>query len=442
MLRRCLSILRLALPVLVSQVGLIVVSFADNIMVGRYSTEALASASFVINMFNVPMLCGMGFSYGLTPLIGALFSKRDLAGIGLTLRAGVIANLIAGVILTLIMAGLYFYLPYMGQPQELLPIIRPFFLIYLASLLPMTLFNAFAQWSYAVRNTSMPMWILLACNGVNVLGNYILIFGNWGAPEMGLTGAGLSTLIARILAPAVILYVFLRGNSGAPYRKDFLVAPVHGEISGVIRKVVKTSWPVALQMTFETSAFSLCAVLAGWLGTIPLAAFQIIVVIGTLGFCIYYSIGTAIAVLVSNESGNNTESFHSCRRVAFDGYVVMLCFAVLSSLIFVFGGKTLMGVFTEDMAVLTLASTLIFPLVLYQLGDATQVTFANALRGTSHVMPMLWIAFVSYAIVGITSSWILAFPCRLGVYGIVLSFSVSLFLAAVLFLRSFLRVTR
>lgn len=442
MLRRCLSILRLALPVLISQIGLIVVSFADNIMVGRYSTEALASASFVINLFNVPMLCAMGFSYGLTPLIGALFSKKDVAGIGITLRAGVVANLFAGVILTLIMGALYFYLPHMGQPHELLPLIRPFFLIYLVSLLPMTLFNAFAQWSYAIRNTSMPMWILLVCNGLNILGNYILIFGNWGAPELGLTGAGVSTLVARVLAPAAIVYIFCKGEIGRPYRNDFLAKPGNGVINKVIGKVVKTSWPVALQMTFETSAFSLCAVLAGWLGTIPLAAFQIIVVVGTLGFCIYYSIGTAIAVLVSNETGNRTESLHCCRRVAFDGYIVMLCFAALSSLIFAFGGKALMGAFTEDQGVRALASTLIFPLVLYQLGDATQVTFANALRGTSNVMPMLWIAFVSYAIVGITTSWILAFPCGLGVYGIVLSFSVSLFLAAGLFLRSFLKVTR
>ena len=442
MLQRCLSILRLAFPVLISQVGLIVVSFADNIMVGRYSTEALASASFVINLFNVPMLCAMGFSYGLTPLIGSLFSKNDMRGIGLTLRAGVMANLLAGVILTLIMTGIYFYLPYMGQPLELLPLIRPFFLIYLMSILPMTLFNAFAQWSYAVRNTSMPMWILLACNCINIIGNYMLIFGNWGAPEMGLTGAGLSTLIARIIAPVAILYIFLKGKSGEPFRKDFLSRPEHGMIGGVIGKVIRTSWPVALQMTFETSAFSLCAVLAGWLGTIPLAAFQIIVVVGTLGFCIYYSIGTAIAVLVSNETGKAGGNLHCCRRVAFDGYIVMLCFAALSSLIFAFGGKALMGVFTEDSAVLKLACTLIFPLVLYQLGDATQVTFANALRGTSHVMPMLWIAFVSYGLVGITTSWILAFPCGLGVYGIVLSFSVSLFLAAGLFLNSFMRVTR
>lgn len=442
MLRRCLSILRLALPVLISQLGLIVVSFADNIMVGHYSTEALASASFVINVFNVPMLCCMGFSYGLTPLIGWLFSRRRDMRIGQTLRAGVIANMIAGLILTAIMGVLYIYLPDMGQPEELLPLIRPYYLIFLAGLLPMSLFNAFAQWSYAVRNTSMPMWILLACNAGNILGNYMLIFGNWGAPELGLLGAGLSTLGARVVAPVVIVLMFAFGKSGAPYRAGFFNRPARGVTGMLMRKVTATSWPVALQMTFETSAFSLCAVMAGWLGTVSLAAFQIIVVVGTLGFCIYYSIGTAVAVFVSNELGKPDSTPSGCRRVAFDGYAVMLFFAVISSSIFAFGGRYLMSAFSSDPEVLTLAFTLIFPLVLYQLGDATQVTFANALRGTSHVMPMLWIAFVSYAVVGLASSWILAFPVGLGVYGIVLSFSVSLFMAAALFLRSFLKVTR
>ena len=450
MIRRCLSILRLALPVLVSQVGLILVNFADNIMVGRYSTEALASASFVINLFNIPMLCAMGFSYGLTPLIGLLFSQGKSTRIGQTLRAGVIANLLAGIILTAIMACLYRYIPQMGQPEELLPYIRPYYLIFLSSLLPMTLFNAFAQWSYAVRNTSMPMWILLACNMGNILGNYILIFGNLGAPELGLVGDGLSTLGARIAAPLAILVIFMKGKAGIPYRDAFLRRPEKSLILRDIRNVATTSWPVALQMTFETSAFSLCAVMAGWIGKVPLAAFQIIVVVGTLGFCIYYSIGTAVAVLVANargkvieNSGENMVSAASmCRRVAFDGYAVMLCFTAVSSLIFIFFSKQLMGAFTNDAEVLGVAYTLVFPLVLYQLGDATQVTFANALRGTSHVMPMLWIAFVSYVVFGLTSTWILAFPCGMGVYGIVLSFSVSLFMAAALFLNSFLRVTR
>lgn len=419
---------------MISQVSLIIVGFADNIMVGHYSTQALASASFVINVFNLVVFCGMGFSYGLTPLVGALFASGKRRDIGRLMRAGLRANVIVGVLLSAIMLVVYFFLDRLGQPVELLPLIRPYYLIFLLSVIPMMVFNAFAQWSFAVKNTSMPMWILLGCNALNIVGNYMLIYGNWGAPELGLTGAGLSTLLARVLAPLAIMLIFLYKAENREYRLGFAeTARVPREM---MRKVVKTSWPVALQMTFETGSFSFCAVFAGWLGTLSLASFQVVLVVSTLGFCIYYSIGTAIAVLVANATAAGGRAV---RRVAIDGYVLMLCFATLSSAVFVLFARDLMELFTEDAAVMALAGSVIFPLVLYQLGDATQITFANALRGTSNVMPMLWIAFVSYICVGLPSAWSFAFPCGMGIYGIILSFSVSLFMAAALFVWQFFK---
>lgn len=438
MLKRCWTILKLALPVMVSQIGMIITSFADNIMVGRYSTEALASSSFVVNIFNLAVIGLMGFSYGLTPLVGALFSTGKDQPIGRTVRMGLIANLGVALLATLIMGVLYLYIDRLGQPDELLPLIRPYYLISLASLIPLAILNVFIQWSYGIRNTSMPMWILLAVNMLNIVGNYMLIYGNWGAPEMGLTGAGISTLAARVLAMLAIVTIFVAKRRYAPYRWGFADTTPRGD--GAMRKVVKISWPVSLQMMFETGAFSSCALFAGWLGTIPLAAFQVFLIISTLGFCIYYSIGTAIAVEVSNTAGN--APLHQCRRVAYDGYAVMLMFAVLASLIFIFFGRSLMSMFTEDPAVLAMAVSVIVPMVIYQFGDCTQITFANALRGTSNVMPMLWIAFFSYMVVGIPSTYLLAFPAGLGLYGIVLSFSASLFTAAALFMRSFIKTTR
>ena len=424
---------------MIAQVGTIVVGFADNIMVGHYSTQSLAASSFVINIFNIVVLCCLGFSYGLTPIIGTLFAQKRNNEIGLTLRAGLIANVVVGGVLSLVMGMLYFYIDMMGQPDELLPLIKPYYLIFLASLIPLSVFNVFAQWSYAIKNTAMPMWILLSCNIINIAGNYMLIYGNWGAPELGLTGAGLSTLFVRALASLIIMAIFFLKKSNAEFRSGFTDRS-RGVTNNLMGKVVRTSWPVSLQMGCETAAFSTCAVFAGWIGTVALAAFQIIIVVSSLGFCIYYSIGTAIAVFVANEAGHS--SLPSCRRVAFDGYAVILVFAAISTCIFIFLSRPLMGLFTTDTEVLTAAQALVFPLVLYQLGDATQITFANALRGTSHVMPMLWIAFFSYVVVGLSSTWLLAFPMGLGNYGIVLSFSVSLFMAATLFLRSFLQVTR
>ncbi len=439
MLKRSLTILKLALPVMVSQISLILVAFADNIMVGRYSTDALAASSFVINVFNLMIFCAMGFSNGLTPIVGAMFARGEKKNIGVAVRAALRANIVMGVLLSAVMGVLFFFVENLGQPRELMPILKPYYLIFLAGLLPMAVFNVFAQWSFGVRNTSMPMWILLGANMLNIVGNYMLIYGNWGAPELGLTGAGISTLCARITAALAIMGVFFFKRSSEEYRRGFREAAAQ-RLRSLTGTVVRTSWPVAAQMTFETGAFSSCAIFAGWLGTVSLAAFQVTIVVSTLGFCIYYSIGTAIAVTVANDAGRG--SLRDCRRSAFSGYAVMLVFAALSSAALAMFGRPLMHLFSDDTAVLALAGTVIIPLLLYQLGDATQIAFSNALRGTSKVMPMVWIAFVSYMMAGLPSTYLLAFTAGLGIYGLVLSFSVSLFLAAALFLYFFMRATR
>lgn len=248
MIRRCMTIFRLALPVMISQISMIVVAFADNSMVGHYSTEAFASSSFVVNVFNLVMFCAMGFSYGLTPLVGALFSQGRKTDIGHLVRVALRANLVMGLILTAIMTVLYLFLDKLGQKPELLPIIRPYYLITLAGILPVVVFNVFAQWSFAIRRTAMPMWILLAANALNIIGNYMLIYGHWGAPELGLAGAGVSTLTARMIAMAAILMVFFGSRGFGEYRRGYTATRVSPP--GEMRRVVKTSVPVALQMTF------------------------------------------------------------------------------------------------------------------------------------------------------------------------------------------------
>lgn len=427
----------LGLPILVGQLGNIVVGFADNIMVGRYSTEALASASFVNNMFNTAIFLLLGFTYGLTPLAGALFGNGRLAETGALTRQAVKINIAFAAAVTAAMGIVYFNLDRMGQPAELMPIIKPYYLLYLAGLIPVAVFNVLAQWSYAINNTSLPMWLILGANVFNIGGNYLLIYGNFGAPELGLFGAGLATLAARIGCMAVMIAVMLRARRYAPYREGFLHRPAR---RGDNRLLWRTSMPVALQMGFESGSFTAAAVMTGWLGAVPLAAFQIIVIIGTLGFCIYYSIGSAITIKVANAAG--TGDTGGMRHMAWAGYHIMLAMMTVSSVTFVVAGPAMMHAFTTDPAVLALAGTLLFPLVLYQLGDATQITFANALRGTSRVMPMLWIAFVCYVLVGIPATYLLGIAGGMGVYGIILSFSTSLFLAGALFLIFFLRATR
>lgn len=433
------TIIRLALPILVGQLGMVATGFADNIMVGRYSTEALAAASFVNNIFNAVVFCIIGFTYGILPLVGTVFGQGEsqYARIGALLRNALILNIIFTLGLTVIMTVLYLSLHHLGQPEELLPLIRPYFLLFLAGLIPIAVFNVFAQWSYGIRNTTTPMWIVLTANAVNIIGNYLLIYGKFGCPELGLTGAGLATLLARLFCAVAMCLIFFRRGCYRPYRDGFTHSSTDGK---AITDIWRTSIPVSMQMTFESGSFSFAALVAGWIGTIALASYQIIVIIGTLGFCLYYAVGSAIAVLVANEAAKGGSP--AMRSVARAGYHVMLSVAACSTLIFVLFARGFIHLFTSDPLVIATTMTLILPLIVYQLGDATQITFANALRGTSRVMPMLWIAFVSYVIIGIPATYLMAIPAGLGIVGIVLSFSVSLFTAGALFLFFFLRATK
>lgn len=431
------TILRLGAPILVGQLGMIVVGFADNIMLGRYSTSALASASLVNNLFNTAIFACVGFSYGLTPLLGALFSQGAHAKIGRMLRNGVVINVLFALLVTLVMGVIYLNLDHMGQPRELMPQIRPYYLIYLSGMVAIALFNVFAQWAYSINRTQMPMWIILAANAINVFGNYVLIYGNWGAPELGIVGAGLSTLVARWICPIAIIVIFFSLKRFRGYSLGFREGRQRLRYWGVINR---TSWPVSLQMVFESGSFTAAAVMAGWLGAYELASFQIIVVVGSLGFCVYYSMGTAVSVRVANAAGLGDT--RGMRSVAWAGYHIMLTLATMASLAFVFAGDMMVRAFTEDPIVIAMTVSLIVPLVLYQLGDATQITFANALRGTSRVTPMMWIAAISYVVIGVPATYLLGITLGMGIYGIVLSFSASLFFAAGMFLYFFIRTTK
>lgn len=432
-----IKILRLGFPILIGQLGSIVVGFADTAMVGRYATEALASASFVNNVFNVVIFATLGFAYGITPLIGALFSQKRYGRIGALMRSAVAANVLFALFVSAIMGAVYLNIDRLGQPEELLPLIRPYFLIVLSGLIPLALFNTFAQWSYAINRTRMPMWIILAANALNILGNYMLIYGNWGCPELGLNGAGIATLTARLVCAVAIILIFMYRRHYREYSDGFRKSRISWPD---VLMVGKASWPVSAQMTFESGSFTVAAVMAGWIGSIALAAFQVTVMLGTLGFCVYYSLAAAVAVLVSNAAGLSDRPL--MRRTAMSGYVILMLFATCSSLIFWMFGADVIRVFTHDAEVLALGMTLIVPLMMYQYGDATQITFANSLRGTANVMPMMWISFVSYIVVGIPATYILGFTAGLGLYGILLSFSVSLFLAGGLFLYCFIHTTR
>lgn len=421
------SLFRLGMPVMATQIGIITVAFADTAMVGAYGVNELAAAAFVNSLFMIPVVMQIGFASGITPLIGALFGRDDHGGAGRTLRAGLQVNTFLSIGLTVLMSSLYFFLDKFGQPVELLPLIREYYLIVLATLIPMAIFNCSQQTSNAVNDTALPMWIILSANILNIFGNYVLIFGKCGFPEMGLNGAGISTLIARWLSAIAILVVFLTTKRYRPYKKEALGASHVGHIRIT---VWKTSWPVMIQSGIEVGLWSLGAIVTGWFGKIQLAAYQVINTISQLGFMIFMSFGIAVSIRSSNYTG--VGDMDGVRRITLAGLHLNLVLAAGASLAFWFFGHDLTHLFSPDTDVLTSASYLIAPLVLYQFGDAIQLTFANGLRGTGNTKPFVWVSLIAYILIGVPAMMLLALGMDMGNVGVYYSFSFALFSAAIL----------
>ncbi len=429
--------LRLGIPLCIGQVGIILVGFADTIMVGRYGTDDLASVSFVNNVFNLVVITLLGFSYGITPIIGSMFGRGDTDGIGYKFRNALIANVALGLLLTVVMGALYFFIDRLGQPSELLPTIRPYYLVILASMVFVAIFNALRQFTDSLMRPSVGMWILLSGNAVNIVFNYLLIYGKLGFPELGALGAGISTLGARILMVVVFVVILMCGKAYDGIRRSFFSARAR---FGEILSIAKTSLPISLQMAMETGAFTVGGVMMGWIGAVELASFQVVITIGTLGFMLYYSIGAAMAIREANYYGR--EDYGNVNRAAWSGYHILLSMVVCVSALFYFFGESLIGMFTNDVRVAETAFALIPLLMIYQLGDATQIGFSNSLRGISHTVSIMWVAFVSYIVVGIPGSYLLGFPLGLGKDGVFMGFCLSLFTAGALFLWQFVKAMR
>lgn len=429
--------LRLGLPIAVGQLGVIIVGFADTAMVGHYSTDALAAAAFVNNLFTLVTFILMGYSYGLTPLVSGLYGCGKQEEAGGVLKNALGAGLVFSAVLCGVMGVLYFFLEHMGQPFELLPLIKPYYLLGLLGIVFVLLFNVLRQFCDGITDTSVGMWALLAGNTLNVLGNWLLIGGVGPFPELGLMGAGWATLAARVLMVVVLAGFLMWRKRYVRFRVGFSATRLSLREMLHINRV---SLPVSIQMGLETGSFTFSAVMAGWLGAVELAAYQILVTVGTLGFLFYYSFAAGASIRVAAFVGTN--DWIQVRHAERAGRHILCALAAIASLCMLLFATPLVSVFTADARVVTVALSLIVLLVVYQFGDAMQICYANVLRGTGHVMSMMKVAFVSYILINIPLAYVLSFPLGFGLHGIYAAFSAGLFTAALLFFRKYTKVLR
>lgn len=413
--------IKIGVPIVLGQLGIVVVGLVDNIMVGHFSTSDLAAASFVNSVFNIPILFGMGFSYGLTPLVGQFFGRGDKFRVGGLLRNSLLANFMIGLFLSVAMGIMYLNVHRMGQPEELLPLIRPYFLLQLTSLVFVMMFNSFKQFADGITDTKTSMWIMLSANLLNIIGNSLLIYGVWGLPALGLTGAGISTLASRIFMFVAFAILFFRKQS---YRRYLVGYHRTTYNTGDLKVLNRMGMMVGLQMGMETALFSISGVMIGWLGTVSLAAHQVVASISTLGFMVYYGVGSAVSIRVSNFFGRG--DIAGVRRATLAGTHLLGLLAISVSVFFLLVREHIGWLYTSSEDVVNLVAVLMVILVFYQFGDSLQIIFANALRGVADVTSMAVISFIGYFVIALPVSYICGFVLDWGIEGIWVGYPVGL----------------
>lgn len=421
-------LLVLAGPIVIGQLGVVLVSFADTFMVGHYGVKELAAASFVNNLTMLLVVTGLGFSLGLTPLVSEAEGRADRKLAGALLRNGLKSNAVLAALVFIVMVVLYLNLDNMGQPEELLPLIKPYYIVVSVSILCTYFFNTFKQFTDGLTKTKVSMTVIIASNVMNIVGNYVLIYGKAGFPEMGLLGAGISTLAARIFTVAAMAgYVFFNKRM-----KEYVAGfRSKAESRGLLGKVTRLGIPIGLQMGMETASFSLVVILVGKLGTTELAAHQVMVTISQICYMLYIAVASASAIMISSFSGR--KMFREISLTSRAAYVSVLGLTVICAGSVILFLRPLSSLFTESGIVTDMVATIALPFLLYQFGDGLQIAYANALRGLQKVKPILPIAFVSYFIISIPASYVFAFPLGMELPGIWYGFPISLTFAGIFY---------
>ncbi|MBN2264120.1 MAG: MATE family efflux transporter [Prolixibacteraceae bacterium] len=424
-------LLKLAFPLVLTQAGQTIVQLVDNAMVGRVGTTELAAAAFANSVFVIVMVFGIGIFLGITPLIGHASGANDDHKVAGMIKNGLILSMIMIVLLTAITYAISYLMPFMKQPTEVWQMAIPYYKMLTWSLIPFLLFMFLKQVGEGLNNTSLAMIATITSNVINVVLNYLLIFGKMGFPELGLNGAGIATLISRISMP-VFIYVGFR------YKKNifhfFRQVPSERFNMKVMKQLLAIGFPIAAQMLVEVSTFAFGAIMMGWMGDVALASHQ--VAMGLAGFTFMIANGVAMAATIRTSFQLGKKDFMSMEKVAFSAIHLVLGYMIFCALLFFIFRFQLPKMFSPDTAVIAQAASLLIIAGIFQVFDGLQIVGLGILRGFADVKAPMFIATISYLIIGIPVSYLLAFTFKIGPEGIWIGFATGLASAALmLFIR-------
>ena len=413
---------------MLSQAGQVLVQQVDNMMVGSVGTTELAAAAFANSVFVLGLVFGMGITFGLTPLVGHAFAQNNKKEAGELLHNSFNTNVLLTVILAAIMWLASFFFHEMGQPTEVAQMAISYYRILVFSFFPFMLFFTFKQFAEGMAETKHAMIITLISNVVNVLVNYALIFGHWGFEPMGLDGAGIGTLAARIIMPILFLWIFLKNKKFRIFFDIARKARPHWEKT---KKLFAVGVPIATQILLEVAAFALSAIMMGWIGEVPLAAHQIALGLASVTFMVVTGIGSGTTIRVSHQySLKNYASLKMAAQASVHMVVVLMSITAILFAVFRF---SLPELYSNDPVVIALAAQLLIMAAVFQIFDGLQVVLLSILRGVADVKHAMLVALIAYIGVNIPLSYLLAFTFNLGPIGIWIGFVFGIGLATVLF---------
>ena len=425
--------LKLAIPVVISQLGHTLVQTSDTIIVGHFAgTISLAAVSLATSIFTVPMIIGIGISYGSTPLIAQHNGRGEKAECGQLLSNSLFINLITGVILFgLVCLGSIYFLDDLHQTPEVLVKAKPFLMLLGLSVIPMLVFNTFKQFAEGLGFTKQAMMISIWGNVMNICLGIIFVKGLFGIRPMGIMGAGYSTLIDRCVMSIVMGFYVFRSKNFKQYLKDFSLKNISRARS---LGILKIGAPVALQYAFEISAFSAAAVLVGTIGVLPQAAHQVAINLASMTYMMSSGVSAAAAIKSGNYFG--VKDHGGLKLSANASYHIVLIFMAFTAIVFTFGNNLLPWIYTSDKNVISIAAQLLILAAIFQLFDGAQVVGLGILRGMSDVNIPTLVTFLAYWVVGLPFGYYWGIYLGHGVsgiwYGLVLGLMVS---AILLYIR-------
>lgn len=423
--------LKLGLPVMAGHMGHMMVGVADSVMVGRVGVVPLAAASFSNSVFVIFMVFCIGLSFAITPLTAEADGRNDTHRIADVFKHGLLINLFAGLVLSLLLILNSKYLGLLGQDHSVVKLAQPYFILLALSLIPFMIFQSLKQTVEGLGFTKAPMILAVAANILNILLNYIFIFGMPGIEPMGLFGAGLATLISRIIQ-AILLSLYLIFNQ--KFNTYHTVLNI-GKWSFVLaKKLLTVGIPIGMQTIFEVSTFSIAAIMIGWLGPRQLAAHQIAINLASITYMLALGLSTATTIRVANQIGR--KNFTKMYQVVIANYGLVLIMMSVFAILFIVGRSALPPLYVADIQVHNLAAPLLIIAGLFQISDGLQVIGLGALRGMSDVNIPTMITLVAYWVVGLGVGYVLGFHFEYGAVGIWIGLLGSLMVAALLlFLR-------